>query len=734
MPSAGAKNTTDCPISCNRDFEYLRSLTWSPLTVTATVTAETVLHVVNERDNITRTTTVTNTEADLANHTQVGDVNSGGTRTATVVLSTSNIVTTHTVTFPTNFFADYPSSYTFCGTLPTTISGVSTCIKYPCAPFKTDNPTAYITYSPFDSKAPVFAYPSHPSVLQTSTVRTSIAPDYKGLTYEAVWGTIDDYQRVYDLFPGLGVLGCRRGDENAPASTKNVALYLTATSTSTESHAAATSTRPQATFKPTSLGSISEAGTVAQTSSDLDSPSSAVTRAGTILSSAAHADATGATEDPNIADASASEQGLPQSVPTPSALVKSIDIPWTEAAPKPTESMLSSNNLDRPTIPSTADSSEPMLVSTGAQGSPAGSASDNPHTPMPSLEPVVIGDQTISANAKSQVILSGQTLFPGSPITLGSGPAATQIQLHTSGGQTLLEAGSSIFTLPANPTKPPALPALSLGSQVITPNSENHYVIESQTLVPGSPVTLSSGSAATPVMLQTTNSHTVLIVGSSTSTLAAAAAAAAVTTAVAAAGHPQPFTIGSQVITANSRNQYVVGSQTLAPGSRITIGSGGVATPILLQTTNGDTLLIVGSSTSTLAPGAAAVPTNGPQPLTIGSQVITANSESQYIIGSQTLTPGGEISVSGTPVSLAPSASEAVIGSSTEGLGGYIMSGLGAGPSASSTVGHNQDGTSSASPAAKTGAASAQWQCQSGWVTAVWILGIVTLVRALTGS
>ena len=671
---------------------------------------------------------MTNTEINLANHTKVKDVNSAGTRTATIILSTSNIVTTHTVTFPTNFFADYPSSYTFCGTLPTAISGVSTCIKHPCAPFKTDNPTAYITYSPFDSNAAVFAYPSHPSVLQTSTVRTSIAPDFKGLTYEAVWGAVDDYQRVYDLFPGLGVLQCLRGSEQAPATTKNVALYLTATSTSTESHAAPTSNEPQATSLSTSLGSISAAAT---------------------------------------------------------------------------EVILTSNHGYGSIVPSTARASGPLPASSGTQKSPAALPSDIPHTTMPPSVPFAIGGQTISVNAESQIVLSGQTLTLGSPIILGSGHTTTLVQLHTSRGQTLLEAGSSIFPLPAIPTKTPGLPALNRGSQVVTPNTDNHYVIGSHTVAPGSPVTLGFSSAATPVMLQTVNGHTVLIVGSSISTLVAAATATgastpaqkpafiigsqvitansenqyivgsqtlapgsqitvgsgsaftpvmlqttnnhkvlvlgsststlavAAMTAVAASGHPQPFTIGSQVITANSKNQYVVGSQTLAPGSQITIGSGGVATPILLQTTNGDTLLIVGSSTSTLAPGAAAAATDERQPLTIGSQVVTANSNSQYIIGSQTLTTGGLLSVSGTPVSLAPGATEVIIGSSTEGLGGYIISGLGAGPSASSTIGHIQNNTASASPTALKSAASSQWQSHSGWRKAVWTIAIMTFVGAV---
>ena len=70
-----------------------------------------------------------------------------------------------------------------------------------------------------------------------------------------------------------------------------------------------------------------------------------------------------------------------------------------------------------------------------------------------------------------------------------------------------------------------------------------------------------------------------------------------------------------------------------------------------------------------------------PPPITIGSQVVTANAQDQYFVGSQTLTPGGAIDVSGTPVSLAPGGTQVVVGTSSVGLGPYIFGGLGARPS-----------------------------------------------------
>lgn len=87
-------------------------------------------------------------------------------------------------------------------------------------------------------------------------------------------------------------------------------------------------------------------------------------------------------------------------------------------------------------------------------------------------------------------------------------------------------------------------------------------------------------------------------------------------------------------------------------------------------------MLVYGASTSVLTP--IVLPTILPA-ITIGSDIITANSETQYRIGSQTLTPGGVVSVGGTRVSLGTGESDVVVGSSTEALAPYITKGFGSG-------------------------------------------------------
>ena len=64
-----AAGTTDCPTSCYRGVGPLGSVTWTSKFVSATITAETLVYVVNKKNNSTRTETITNTEVDLKGYT-----------------------------------------------------------------------------------------------------------------------------------------------------------------------------------------------------------------------------------------------------------------------------------------------------------------------------------------------------------------------------------------------------------------------------------------------------------------------------------------------------------------------------------------------------------------------------------------------------------------------------------------------------------------------------------------
>lgn len=117
-------------------------------------------------------------------------------------------------------------------------------------------------------------------------------------------------------------------------------------------------------------------------------------------------------------------------------------------------------------------------------------------------------------------------------------------------------------------------------------------------------------------------------------------------------------------------NFVIGGSTTLTPGQTITIDD----TPVVIQTSAGRPEVIIGSTTIPLQPHEAGPEITGaPVPLapalTIGTQTITANAHTEYIVGDQTLTPGGPaLTVSGTILSLAPSATALVIDGETSSI------------------------------------------------------------------
>ena len=256
-------------------------------------------------------------------------------------------------------------------------------------------------------------------------------------------------------------------------------------------------------------------------------------------------------------------------------------------------------------------------------------------TPAVNLPPTLtLGNEAITADAQSRYIIGSQTLNPGGVISVSG------MQISLDAGGIYAVVGSTTQTLAITPR-----PALTVGTETITPNAQGHYVIGSQTLNPGGIVTV----FGTPISLAASGDYA--IIGSSTENLAIPT--------------PPPLTFGSQTITPNAAGQYIIDDQTLSPGSAITISG----TPISLAAD--DSYAVIGSSTERLAGAITSPPT-----LTIGSQTVTANAQGQYIIDGQTLTPGGVVTVSGTRISLAADETDVVVGTSTEGLGGYIMGGF----------------------------------------------------------
>lgn len=280
-----------------------------------------------------------------------------------------------------------------------------------------------------------------------------------------------------------------------------------------------------------------------------------------------------------------------------------------------------------------------------------------------SQPPIVIGSSSITANSNSQYIVAGQTLAPGSTITVGGTPIA----LQTDGpAGSVLMVGSSTSILLNLPTISALPPPIVIGSSTIAANVESQYVVAGQTLKPGSAITVGN----TPIALQTDGpSGIVLVVGTSSSILQSLPKPTE---------GPAPIVLGGSTISANSASEYVVAGQTLKPGSSITVGSGSSTSVIALQTSGLETILVIGSSSSVLQQQQTT------EVLTVGPAKITPIANSEYLVGSQTLSPGASaVTVSGVEYSLASDGGVIVAGSSTwvltseAGIGGYIWSALG---------------------------------------------------------
>lgn len=469
---------------------------------------------------------------------------------------------------------------------------------------------------------------------------TQVALDPQGLTYKAVWSSNgrDVSEMLQVMMPNLSLWDCHPQPIllNEPNAIKEVALYITATSTSTED----------------------EATTASNSRSFISILNAASTRA---------ASTTGASAEGDV--------GISQPTVRPPTIIR--------AGSRTSDVVATSVVLGSNTVSSVADSQAVIIGQTHTSGLTFELKSDDSATPAVLLTsndqkiftagsitatpaasptqvlPLTVGNEVMTADADDKYIAGTQTLAPGVPITIGSGTATMPVSLQITDSNTILVVGSTTSTL-ANPTHEAAA-ALTIGTQLLTANSNDHYIIGTQTLSPGRPITIVSGTAATPVVLQTSNDDAVFVIGSSTSTL------------LGQATEPYSLAIAGQIVTANSEDQYIAGTQTLAVGVPITVSSGTTAIPVILQTSSSDTFIVIGSSTATLL----APTTTLAQPLTVDSQIVTANSQSQYVVGSQTLTPGGTIVVSDTPISLAPNATQLVVGTSTQGLESVTITGHG---------------------------------------------------------
>ncbi|KAF6229691.1 hypothetical protein HO173_011337 [Letharia columbiana] len=588
-PAVTKAPTGNCSNNCAYPQIDLGFITWSQMSITATYTAATVVLIVNKRNNSTRTTTISNTEIDFGKIATPTNLNSDGTVTASVV---DNDGSTRVIAYPTSIYSDYAPNITWTGTLSTTVSGTPTCSIAPTGA--------------------VAVFPSHPLLpegVQATGVNT--IEDPRGWTFVPMGDRTcgDTGDLIEDFFPGLGVWNCEAsGDCVGPIGALQTALYLTKTSTSTEPD-----TGP--TPPPAPASSTQQPVAQPEKTAPAETPTSNAPPAETPSSTETPPPEASPTETPPVAPppppASTSIVITPSPGPAPTAPV-AIPVPVTstdakgritiststavahpivltttnaQGRPVPTTSLstasisasvplvLTSTNAHGTILSSTTHLPAIILTATDAAGSESLTTSAlTPPLPLP----ITVGAETITPNPQSQYLISGQTLSPGSSITLGAGPAATVLTLQTSGPS----APALVYGPRTSPLPSPAL--LTIGADTVTPNPHSQYLISGSTLAVGSPVTIGAG---TVLALQTSGAATALVYAARTSVLTPTALA-----------FPPAIVLGSETITANGRTQYVVGSQTLTAGGAVTVGG----TRVSLAAGGSD--VVVGSSTEALAP------------------------------------------------------------------------------------------------------------------------------------
>lgn len=596
-------------------------------------------------------------------------------------------------TFPSILYSDYPSSYTFCGTLSTTTAGVATCLRYPCVQ-PGDGP------DPFYSDSPVFAYPSHPpipnSIQNISASKLELDP--KGSTWDAVWSYdgAGYAPLIQPLMPDMGAWNCSPfGLWNAAASALQTALYLTATSTSTEAGEEAGATlAPEASplngASTTAVASKEPAKAEPQATegSPIVVNPLGVKKPSTVAESQTHSPsspvAVAPVQPPDQA-ASGNEAGSssPASNPAPE---KAKSNAGTSPSPAANDNAGSSSapaanpaspQEENPNIPSA-----PNQVANINQASSTPLSTNSPSSPAGNPNAVSPPNQVANVNQESST-LPAATL---SSSPEGS-PNAVSSHNQIANAASTRAVSNSPSSAEGNPNVVNLLPVPGLNSQVAT-------AVPAAAVNAVANVVISSTNAQGSVVVTTSQAPGVIITSTN------AQGSQIVTTMPVVSPQvlnntpkPAPVVVDGHTLTTNTQSQYIIAGQTLTPNTPLILGSGSSTTPIILQTSGINPVLVIGSSTTTLHLTSSTPTTTPPPAITIGTQTITPNAQGQYIVGTQTLTPGGTTPPGGTAavgggttVSLAPSATQAVVGTSTEGLAPYIAGGFDSGPNGTTGV------------------------------------------------
>ena len=217
-----------------------------------------------------------------------------------------------------------------------------------------------------------------------------------------------------------------------------------------------------------------------------------------------------------------------------------------------THTALASGNIIKPTnpVPLLGPSNIPADPSRIFSLGPA-SAITPQDNPLTTLVPVItVQGIPLTANSASAYVAGLQTLKPGGPAITISGAVISLAPSATA----LVVAGT---TIPIPRLTSPLDSQLTVGPSAYTVNSASGFVIGSQTLTPGDQVPVSGTVYSIPP-----GSTAVTVTGSIIPVPLKASALVTPSNA---------FMFGSSVYTENSASNFIIGSQTLTPGGKITV-------------------------------------------------------------------------------------------------------------------------------------------------------------------
>ncbi|KAF2865642.1 hypothetical protein BDV95DRAFT_612516 [Massariosphaeria phaeospora] len=370
----------------------------------------------------------------------------------------------------------------------------------------------------------------------------------------------------------------------------------------------ATTARDRPQFRP--HGELSATGFEQPVTTPLanvhQSPNNAPDDVGSIIASIIHSEApavhfestaTGFEQQPRI-------QGIPtgnsNEWPTESAGQRievttrgwATDKPVTEAAPVITPPpalppVVTHNSRTLRPIPATSVVIAGQTLTPGGETVTIGEGESavEVHLDPSGLPVVVVGGQTSTHQfPQASTVIEGQTLtLGGPPITIGSGWSVSTISINDA-GETLAVVQGATTTLSG-----PSPQTFTVGDVVATAEaSQYNYIIDSSTLAVNQAVTIDGVAYA---LTTDSSGSTLLIAGDTTRTLPAFAQTNQMTV------EPLPFAVSTSVI--DGTTNYIIGSQTLAPGHPITMNG----TEISITTTSGVVVLVVGDMTTTVSDG-----------------------------------------------------------------------------------------------------------------------------------